>query len=1061
MKLWKFLTTDIRELNWKQAEDVTKTGTEAAKAVFDLGKALQEQGTKADDLKLFVGKISSLLDVLNSPLGQVVKEAVPFASIAIGMIKVIAEATKREPTLEECIVLVSQTAYLESLRSLLKPYTEKLEQTGQKGASGELARQLKELGDKNFIPQDARQALLDFPASQLAQAFKTVLIPRLREAEFSEAEAKTLADRVSWNTPRYVHQALAAGVDILKPLAEIYRNGGQQVLGKYQSLEDYLDSKIRPLPDQVIFQEETTGSTDLQVTYRELYVPLNGQPLDCDGKKLKAAAPVELATWVARILQDDRKAQLVMFIQGEAGRGKSVFCRMFANQVWRDFYPSYTPILIKLRGLKTLANRLQDTLESSEELQNCDFVTSDPGWLTDANLRFLFLLDGFDELLLEGRPTGGLKEFLNQVEQFQLNSKHRFVITGRPLALLQVERVIFQNRCLERIELQPMDVHATETWVSQWAKKAGEEETEAFLDFLKACPQDIQTLSREPLLMYMLARMHRESQLKVAMFAGAEAKDGRVRIYDAAIAWVLEKQRQTENSRLTGLEPDDLRQFLTEAATCVVQSGNEIAPVAMLEKRLKSSQNPAAKLLEQSRQETRLEDSKALNNLLTSFYLKPAEKGGSIEFVHKSFGEFLFAERLLEALEDWSRIEARRGRGQFVAKDADMHPELYNLLGYGGLTPEIVRYLTPRLIEKLPDESLLPLFQRLNDFYDRWCEGEFIDAEQPTLPQLTMRLLKEQVPAIGQRQVDVYTGLNTMILLLELHCHAQKRTELKDKMFFYPSGQSPEGSDKRTDRLLKVIRYSDAIAPSTFTAIVGPFLSRANLDRANLDRANLDRASLDRANLISANLDSANLDSANLDRANLDRANLDRANLYSATLSSATLDRATLDRATLDSATLTRATLTRATLTRATLTRANLTRANLDSANLDSASLDSANLDSATLISANLSGANLSSANLYSAYLYNANLSSANLSSANLSSATLSSANLDRANLDRANLDRAYLIGAQFWDADLKGDRLVQAKDAAKRKIQAAKSWENAKYEPEIRIWLGLPPVQP
>ncbi|GAB4332091.1 MAG: hypothetical protein OHK0047_20010 [Leptolyngbyaceae cyanobacterium] len=42
MKLWKFLTTDIRDLNWKQAEEVTKTGTEAAKAVFDLGKALHE-----------------------------------------------------------------------------------------------------------------------------------------------------------------------------------------------------------------------------------------------------------------------------------------------------------------------------------------------------------------------------------------------------------------------------------------------------------------------------------------------------------------------------------------------------------------------------------------------------------------------------------------------------------------------------------------------------------------------------------------------------------------------------------------------------------------------------------------------------------------------------------------------------------------------------------------------------------------------------------------------------------------------------------------------------------
>ncbi len=93
MKLWTFLTTDIRELNWKQAEDVTRTGTEAAKAVFDLGKALKEQGTKAEGLKEYVGQFSSLLGVLNSPLGQVVKDTISFVPIAISVIKPITKQT--------------------------------------------------------------------------------------------------------------------------------------------------------------------------------------------------------------------------------------------------------------------------------------------------------------------------------------------------------------------------------------------------------------------------------------------------------------------------------------------------------------------------------------------------------------------------------------------------------------------------------------------------------------------------------------------------------------------------------------------------------------------------------------------------------------------------------------------------------------------------------------------------------------------------------------------------------------------------------------------------------
>ncbi|MFB2896196.1 hypothetical protein ACE1CI_25075 [Aerosakkonemataceae cyanobacterium BLCC-F50] len=43
IKLWKFLTTDVRDLNWGQLTEGTKTGAEAAKAVSDLAKAFKEQ----------------------------------------------------------------------------------------------------------------------------------------------------------------------------------------------------------------------------------------------------------------------------------------------------------------------------------------------------------------------------------------------------------------------------------------------------------------------------------------------------------------------------------------------------------------------------------------------------------------------------------------------------------------------------------------------------------------------------------------------------------------------------------------------------------------------------------------------------------------------------------------------------------------------------------------------------------------------------------------------------------------------------------------------------------
>ncbi|MBF2025151.1 MAG: hypothetical protein IGS48_00075 [Oscillatoriales cyanobacterium C42_A2020_001] len=112
MKLWKWLSTDIRELNWTRTETVTKTGTDAAKAILDLAKTAKEQGSKVEIsvFQDYVGQFSSLLDVLNSPLVQIVKDTIPFAPLAVGILKLIAETTKKNPTLEQCMMLVSQTA---------------------------------------------------------------------------------------------------------------------------------------------------------------------------------------------------------------------------------------------------------------------------------------------------------------------------------------------------------------------------------------------------------------------------------------------------------------------------------------------------------------------------------------------------------------------------------------------------------------------------------------------------------------------------------------------------------------------------------------------------------------------------------------------------------------------------------------------------------------------------------------------------------------------------------------------------------------------------------------
>ncbi|MGQ4648486.1 hypothetical protein [Lyngbya aestuarii] len=137
-----------------------------------------------------------------------------------------------------------------------------------------------------------------------------------------------------------------------------------------------------------------------------------------------------------------------------------------------------------------------------------------------------------------------------------------------------------------------------------------------------------------------------------------------------------------------------------------MQSGGEYASLKMIEARIRGDSNAKAMF---EKAEQRLGDN-PLKNALAAFYLRSAseDKEGAVEFAHKSFGEFLSAVRLQEALEEWTERHKRRG---FLVDDERLAEEIYDLLGYGGLTPEIVEYLMALLDESKefrPVTSSLP-----------------------------------------------------------------------------------------------------------------------------------------------------------------------------------------------------------------------------------------------------------------------------------------------------------------------------------------------------------------
>ncbi len=94
-----------------------------------------------------------------------------------------------------------------------------------------------------------------------------------------------------------------------------------------------------------------------------------------------------------------------------------------------------------------------------------------------------------------------------------------------------------------------------------------------------------------------------------------------------------------------------------------------------------------------------------------------------------------------QSMERWTRWDD--DEDEFYLDKKQLAEEIYDLLGYGGLTPEIVEYLFG-LLAVSNKFAPVELFNRLEDFYRRWCDGKFIDAPPDNnYPQQKTRLLKE------------------------------------------------------------------------------------------------------------------------------------------------------------------------------------------------------------------------------------------------------------------------------------------------------------------------------
>ncbi|MBD2255351.1 pentapeptide repeat-containing protein [Nostoc parmelioides] len=864
--LWQRLFSNER---LEKAGDIAESGAEITKAGLEFAIALGVLAT--------------------APSAPVIAAGLSFVGIARSGLRLLHGSSNEKFEIAQWVAVACPLAYVNSFNHLVQRNVWLQNRLNAKIEILDINPQLNQLGELELDNSEAKEALTKFSNSTLGQALNQQLSIYLQNAGIAENIASVVTAWVAWDTFNYIKQLLLYEPENIHQALNLFITAAQELRAneKYASIESYLKEQISPSPsDPLLIERWKVVGEEFKIP--EIYVSLEAHLLDSNGRATEKEPTVNLENWVTEQLNKPERNRQVIFIQAGPGRGKSVFCKMFADWVRENLHPIWTPIMIRLTDIDTFETNVENTLRAAIRE---NFVNRDD-WLSDRNTRYLFILDGFDELRFGRRTARGIEDFLGQVGNYQAQTvcKHQFVVTGRESALHGIENRLPAN--LVRLEIALMDDQIQIQWLEKWGRLVGQDKAEEFQQFIKAynCPERVKELAKEPLLLYLLAAMHRDNELNMQMFENTNGVQAKIVVYQKTLNWVLTKQRpENLNQQLTEFDAKDLRLILTEAGLCVTQSGREWTSITAIEERLKNDKS-AREMLEKAQHKL---GENPLRNALAAFYLRPAKASesteGAVEFIHKSFGEFLCAQKIKESLKRWVEVDSKSRRERYIIDDDTLAEEIYDLFGYGGLLEEIVEYLMA-LLDSGQQFQYLKLFERLEEFYDNWCRGKFINGHPKNIPLNQMQKFHTEKILLDIREVDIFTGLNIMILLLELHRYAKTKDDLKDKIDFYLSIRK-YGDDKNQE-LINVINYSNSINIKTFTATVGHFLSYANLQSANLigsylNGVNLKGANLQGANLIGTYLNGANFESANLQDVNLIGTYLNGANFESANLENA------------------------------------------------------------------------------------------------------------------------------------------------------------------------------
>lgn len=526
--------------------------------------------------------------------------------------------------------------------------------------------------------------------------------------------AVTRAERTS-----EVLEGLASVADSLKDWTEPFKELKKREREAWRSYREMLIG----LPDmkETMFNE--------QFGVRKVFVKpeVNYHVAGASGDAGKPQKSPDIGSLIGALISTRTSGDDLIILCGGPGSGKSTLCRILAAQLAQD--DNVHPIFVRLRRLKEGAD-IGAFIE--ESLQKLGAITRLSDLRTVPNL--VIILDGFDELVMASRAR--LRQFFNILREEHSSGALRgskIIVSGRDTLFPHGDGLPTGSHV---VTLLPFDKPRVQAWCTKWraVHTTGPGCTFEAAQFLDSSARGrkgspLHHLITWPLTLHLVARVHTTGLLDLA--PGGEKRIEKAYLYRSILAETA--KRQEEQADTAGrLGPVQMREFLRDLAwQMYAESRDSMDPaevMPLLAKHFKDK--PDAELSE-------LADVAVVN----SPELSKGEETG-FEFVHKSFAEYLVAERMAHSLEMAIFKAAAFGTDELTWRmsDEDATRELAPYLASRLLTEEVQEMLEPMLggfVEFLKggrvseivsgakrEDGLRNIIDRLEALYRKCVQGE-------------------------------------------------------------------------------------------------------------------------------------------------------------------------------------------------------------------------------------------------------------------------------------------------------------------------------------------------